>query len=89
VTPPLVRVSWLEHYVSVEDKWYDDEMVGDELAGADKPLQTVGYLVKETATHLVLVDTVGADGLYSRPWMIAKGVVTERLELLPAQRVRP
>jgi len=82
----MIRISWLEHYVAVEDEWYDDDMVWAEVSGTDLVLVTVGYLVRETATHLVLVDTVSGDGKYSRPWIIAKGAVSERVELFPARR---
>jgi hypothetical protein len=85
-TPTLLRVSWVEHYVAIDDAWYDDAMVSEELDGTERAFFTVGYLVRETPTHLVLADTIAPDGTYSRPWIIAKGTVSERVELGPTQQ---
>lgn len=65
---PLVEIVW-DDTVGHEDKWQEDAPLDFWL------ITSVGYLIKETEDHYMLVMDIAPDGQWNGGSQIPKGVV--------------
>jgi len=77
--PPIFDVevvSWLDAETSAGWHWKDTE------AYLLSPVETIGFVVKETKDLLVLAQTVANDGWHNNRSKIPKSLITKRKKLI-------
>ena len=79
-TPPLERITWLDHVESEGPAWFTDE----DYATLTGPavIVTVGWVMAEHDDWLAVANCLcPADGWGSRPTVIVKSCITARITL--------
>lgn len=78
---PLVLVHWLDHETNGGPGW---ECLEEQLEWAEEPVavgRTVGWIIYENETYIVLVDTFMDGGSVGAAHKIVKGDIIYRKEL--------
>ncbi len=77
--PKLVELTWLDHCEPAGlNVWWDREQVEKAEPAV---IRSVGWIIKETDTYVVMVAQLAEDGMTGQPLVVISSCVTKRRNL--------